>query len=130
MGIILVAPPCFLFTAWLQAGRRRRVSAKLLYALALVLAANVAAFSQGALPLLFVPTLALIAAASISGQAGATAGILLTALIGSVVGAQGAGPIPTDLYGPGTHIYFIQVYLLVMMGRPFRWRRSTRTGSG
>lgn len=74
----------------------------------------IAVFSQTGLPVLFLPLAALVLATYRMGLAGAAAGTLVVALIGSALTALGLGPIALIHGSAATHVLFFQAYLITI----------------
>lgn len=117
LGMMIVTP--LVLTGWTLTRRTARVStnrsaseiAALLGMMALV---SVLVFGQSTYPILFVPMLAQIAVTYRLGPFGAAAGVVIVASIGSVMTAQGFGPL-TPLHVATAALLFLQVYLLALL---------------
>ena len=68
-------------------------------------------FAQTRLPLLFLPFLPMMVAVFRLGRLGATASLLLIAVIGSVLTVHGLGPVSLINGGIGLQAQFLQLYL-------------------
>jgi diguanylate cyclase (GGDEF)-like protein len=117
LGMMIVTP--LVLTGWTLTRRKARVRtnrsaleiAALLGMMALV---SVLVFGQSTYPILFVPMLAQIAVTYRLGPFGAAAGVVIVASIGSVMTAQGFGPL-TPIYLTTAALLFLQIYLLALL---------------
>lgn len=89
--------------------RRKRVEVTAV--MTFVVSICVLVFSQHALPLLFLPVLAIILATFRIGREGAAIAIVLVALIGGVATVAGHGVTQLIAAGPGMRLLFLQFYL-------------------
>ncbi|KQM64365.1 hypothetical protein ASE75_10350 [Sphingomonas sp. Leaf17] len=117
LGMLLVAPMVLLSAEMWRARKRtlgtiRPVEAMLM--LALVAGVAAATFLQSALPILFLPMMAIGAAVFRLGTIGAVAGILVVAVVGSVALAFGQGPPTLVAGGRDMQVLFLQFYLLTL----------------
>ncbi|WP_294640364.1 sensor domain-containing diguanylate cyclase [uncultured Aureimonas sp.] len=119
LGIVLTAPLVFLaiagFEGRAQAGPSLH-ALRLGAALAGIAVITALVFAQSTLPVLFLPFAAVIAATYVTGPIGAAAGTLVVALIGSAAIALGHGPTLLIDDGPAVQGFFLQFYLVVLMG--------------
>lgn len=120
LGIVLTAPLAFLLaqqrrddpTASVEWPQRRTLA----LALGGVAVVSVLVFFQSWLPILFLPFAALMAATYATGPLGAAAGTLVVALVGSAAINLGYGPTALIHEGSGAQAFFLQSYLVVLMG--------------
>lgn len=82
-----------------------------LLCLVMVIVASGICFGQSSLPLLFLPTLALVLLTYYGGREGAAAGLVLLAAIGGVLSLNGLGPITLMHAAPASRLQFFQAYL-------------------
>jgi diguanylate cyclase (GGDEF)-like protein/PAS domain S-box-containing protein len=83
--------------------------------LALVATVTALTFAQSTFPMLFLPLAALIVATYQLGPLGATASVLLVALIGSALTGLGLGPVTLVRSDGDAAALFFQFYLLVLL---------------
>lgn len=72
-------------------------------------------FSQSQFPVTFLPCVAVVAAAYRLGPFGAAAGMLVVAVIASLLTGQGYGPIAAIDAAPKTRVFFLQFYLVTLL---------------
>lgn len=117
LGMMIVTP--LVLTGWTLTRRTARVRthrspwevAALLGMMALV---SLLVFGQSTYPILFVPMLAQIAVTYRLGPFGAAAGVVIVASTGSVMTAQGFGPL-TPFHLTTAALLFLQIYLLALL---------------
>lgn len=77
----------------------------------LVIVTSALSFGQSELPLLFLPTLAMVLLTYYGGREGASAGLLLLTAIGGIFSLRGFGPIMLINDGTVARLQFFQAYL-------------------
>jgi diguanylate cyclase (GGDEF)-like protein/PAS domain S-box-containing protein len=98
--------------AWRKSEAQER-GPELLACIALVLAVCFLVFSQEKLPLLFLPTFALIFTTFRFGRLGATLSIMILAVVASLLTMDGHGPIQLIEASHAGRIRFLQLYLAI-----------------
>lgn len=111
----LIVTPVILFIAADPPNRRELVSLKSLWTMLVVAILSVAAFGQSDMPLLFLPVMAIAIATATLRLSGAAGALVIVATIGSILTAQGAGPV--KLFYPSTEeqVLFFQIYLVALL---------------
>ncbi|MBU0823247.1 MAG: diguanylate cyclase [Alphaproteobacteria bacterium] len=119
LGMLIVTPPIVMLARMVGSNALNNVSAAMkAEAIALLtIAAFVtgASFSQSDFPVTFLPCVALIVAAYRLGPFGAAAGMLVVAIIASLLTGQGYGPIAAMDESQKVEVLFLQFYLVTML---------------
>jgi integral membrane sensor domain MASE1 len=119
LGLLIVTPIALvwadLIATWDDEGTVRPTPLAAALVLAGVAGVATLTFAQSTLPILFLPLAALLAATWRLGPLGATASVLLIALVGSVLTGLGRGPVGFVQGGDKAALYFFQFYLLVLL---------------
>lgn len=112
---MLIVTPVILFIATDPPNRRELFSLKSLWTMLVVTILSVAAFGQADVPLLFLPVMGIAIATATLRLSGAAGALVIVAAIGSILTAQGAGPV--TLFFPTTEeqVLFFQVYLVALL---------------
>lgn len=112
---MLIVTPVILFIATDPPNRHELFSLKSLWTMLVVTILSVAAFGQADIPLLFLPVMAIAIATATLRLSGAAGALVIVAAIGSILTAQGAGPV--TLFFPTTEeqVLFFQVYLVALL---------------
>lgn len=119
LGILIVTPPIVMLArmtvskALGNASTAMKVEAAAILTGAALLTAG--SFSQAEFPATFLPCVAVILASYRLGPFGAAAGMLIVAIITSLLTGQGLGPIAAIDAAPKVQIFFLQFYLLTML---------------
>ncbi len=119
LGMLIVTPPIVMLARMVGSNALNNVSTALkVEGIALLtIAAFVtgASFSQSDFPVTFLPCVALIVAAYRLGPFGAAAGMLIVAIIASLLTGQGYGPIAAMDESQKVEVLFLQFYLVTML---------------
>lgn len=119
LGMLIVTPPIVMLARMVGSNALNNVSTALkVEGIALLtIAAFVtgAFFSQSDFPVTFLPCVALIVAAYRLGPFGAAAGMLIVAIIASLLTGQGYGPIAAMDESQKIEVLFLQFYLVTML---------------
>ena len=119
LGMLIVTPPIVMLARMVGSNALNNVSTALkVEGIALLtMAAFVtgASFSQSDFPVTFLPCVALIVAAYRLGPFGAAAGMLIVAIIASLLTGQGYGPIAAMDESQKVEVLFLQFYLVTML---------------
>ena len=113
LGMLLVTPLIF-FLLEDPKGCPSLLSLKTLWMLGLTCIAAVAGFGQDAVPLIFVPVVAVSIATYLLALRGAALAILVIAAIGSFLTAMDFGPLPLFFARTGEQVLFFQLYLVAL----------------
>ena len=118
LGMFIVTP--MMLTGWTMVRAENRVriersAGEVVALLAAVVVVAAAVFWQSKYPLLFVPMLVQMIVTYRLGAFGATAGVLIVAMIASIACATGRGPLLLIGTPLSTIILFIQVYILALL---------------
>lgn len=120
LGMLIVTPPIIMLARLAESKALRnmplamRVEATAILTLAALV--TTASFSQSQFPVTFIPCVAVVAAAYRLGPFGAAAGMLVVAIIASLLTGQGYGPIAGIDAAPKLKVFFLQFYLLTLLG--------------
>ena len=119
LGMLIVTPPIVMLARMVTSNALNNVpTAMKVEGIALLtIAAFVtgASFSQSDFPVTFLPCVALIVAAYRLGPFGAAAGMLIVAIIASLLTGQGYGPIAAMDESQKVEVLFLQFYLVTML---------------
>ena len=119
LGMLIVTPPIVMLARMVGSNAVNNVpTAMKIEAIALLtIAAFVtgASFSQSDFPVTFLPCVALIVAAYRLGPFGAAAGMLIVAIIASLLTGQGYGPIAAMDESQKVEVLFLQFYPVTML---------------
>ena len=119
LGMLIVTPPIVMLARMVGSNALNNVSTALkVEGIALLTVAAFvtgASFSQSDFPVTFLPCVALIVAAYRLGPFGAAAGMLIVALIASLLTGQGYGPIAAMDESQKVEVLFLQFYLVTML---------------
>jgi diguanylate cyclase (GGDEF)-like protein/PAS domain S-box-containing protein len=119
LGMLIVTPPIVMLARMIASNAVNKVpTAMKVEAIALLTVAAFvtgASFSQSDFPVTFLPCVALIIAAYRLGPFGAAAGMLIVALIASLLTGQGHGPIAAMNESQKVEVLFLQFYLVTML---------------
>lgn len=119
LGMLIVTPPVVMLARMVGSNALNNVSTALkVEGIALLTVAAFvtgASFSQSDFPVTFLPCVALIVAAYRLGPFGAAAGMLIVALIASLLTGQGYGPIAAMDESQKVEVLFLQFYLVTML---------------
>ena len=119
LGMLIVTPPIVMLARMIRSNAVNNVSTamKVEGIALLTIAAFVtgASFSQSDFPVTFLPCVALIVAAYRLGPFGAAAGMLIVAIIASLLTGQGYGPIAAMDESQKVEVLFLQFYLVTML---------------
>lgn len=119
LGMLIVTPPIVMLARMVASNALNNASAAMkAEAVALLtIAAFVTgvSFSQSDFPVTFLPCVALIVAAYRLGPFGAAAGMLIVAIIASLLTGQGYGPIAAMDESQKVEVLFLQFYLVTML---------------
>lgn len=119
LGMLIVTPPVVMLARMVGTNALTNASIRMKAEAAAILTATgllaAACFSQAQFPVTFLPCIAVIAAAYRLGPFGAAAGMLIVAIIVSLLTGQGYGPIAA-IEGPQKmRVLFLQFYLLILL---------------
>ena len=119
LGMLIVTPPIVMLARMIGAKAlgntpmmRKAEATAILAAAGLV---TILSFSQSQFPITFLPCIAVVAAAYRLGPFGAAAGMLIVAIITSLLTGQGHGPIAAIEAAQKVKIFFLQFYLLALL---------------
>jgi len=119
LGMLIVTPPIVMLARMVGSNALNNITAttKIEGIALLTIAAFVtgASFSQSDFPVTFLPCVALIVAAYRLGPFGAAAGLLIVAIIASLLTGQGYGPIAAMDESQKVKVLFLQFYLVTML---------------
>ncbi|HEV7343463.1 MAG TPA: diguanylate cyclase [Sphingopyxis sp.] len=119
LGILIVTPPIVMLARMVGSNALNNASTamKLEGIALLTIAAFItgASFAQSDFPVTFLPCVAVIVAAYRLGPFGAAAGMLIVAIIASLLTGQGYGPIAAMDQGQKVEVLFLQFYLVTML---------------
>ena len=119
LGMLIVTPPIVMLARIVTSNALNNVSTALkVEGIALLTVAAFvtgASFSQSDFPVTFLPCVALIVAAYRLGPFGAAAGMLIVAIIASLLTGQGYGPIAAMDESQKVEVLFLQFYLVTML---------------
>jgi len=119
LGMLIVTPPIVMLARKVGSNALNNITAttKIEGIALLTIAAFVtgASFSQSDFPVTFLPCVALIVAAYRLGPFGAAAGLLIVAIIASLLTGQGYGPIAAMDESQKVKVLFLQFYLVTML---------------
>ncbi|WP_447763034.1 diguanylate cyclase [Sphingopyxis panaciterrae] len=120
LGMLIVTPPIVMLARLIQSKALRKVSTAMKVEAAAMLlvgaSLTILSFSQSQFPVTFVPCVAVVAAAYRLGPVGAAVGMLVVAIISSLLTGQGYGPIAGIDATLKTKVFFLQFYLLTLLG--------------
>jgi diguanylate cyclase (GGDEF)-like protein/PAS domain S-box-containing protein len=119
LGMLIVTPPIVMLARMVGSNALNNASTamKLEGIALLTIAAFItgASFAQSDFPVTFLPCVAVIVAAYRLGPFGAAAGMLIVAIIASLLTGQGYGPIAAMDQGQKVEVLFLQFYLVTML---------------
>jgi diguanylate cyclase (GGDEF)-like protein/PAS domain S-box-containing protein len=120
LGMLIVTPPIVMLARLIQSKviHKASTATKIEAAALLVVGTSVTviSFSQSQFPVTFVPCVVVVAAAYRLGPVGAAMGMLVVAIISSLLTGQGYGPIAGIDATVKTEVFFLQFYLLTLLG--------------
>ncbi|WP_439568941.1 diguanylate cyclase [Sphingopyxis sp.] len=119
LGMLIVTPPIVMLARMVRSNALHNVpTAMKAEAIALLTVAAFVtgvSFSQSDFPATFVPCVAVIVASYRLGPFGAAAGMLIVAVIASLLTGQGHGPIAAMDAAQKVEVFFLQFYLVTML---------------
>ncbi|WP_428629878.1 diguanylate cyclase [Sphingopyxis sp.] len=119
LGMLIVTPPIVMLARMVGSNALHNTSTAMkIEAIALLTVAAFltgACFSQSEFPVTFLPCVALIIASYRLGPFGAAAGMLIVAIIASLLTGQGFGPIAAMHESQKVEVLFLQFYLVTML---------------
>jgi len=119
LGMLIVTPPMVMLARMVGTNALANASTMMKAEATAILTAaglvTILSFSQSQFPVTFLPCIAVVAAAYRLGPFGAAAGMLIVAIIASLLTGQGYGPIATIDGAPKVKVLFLQFYLLTLL---------------
>ncbi len=119
LGMLIVTPPIVMLARMVGSNALNNVpTAMKVEGIALLTVAAFvtgASFAQSDFPVTFLPCVAVIVAAYRLGPFGAAAGMLIVAIIASLLTGQGYGPISAMDQSQKVEVLFLQFYLVTML---------------
>ncbi|MEN3971470.1 diguanylate cyclase [Sphingomicrobium sp. XHP0235] len=114
LGLATVTP-IVMFIAQDSRRRAKLITMTALGAFLLVAALSVIAFAQGDYPLLFLPMVGLSIATALLGLSGSSIALGLVALIGSLLTAEGVGPVSQSFPMIEAQVLYFQAYIVALI---------------
>ena len=119
LGMLIVTPPIVMLARMVQSNALNNVptamKAEAIAILTVAAFVTGACFSQEYFPATFVPCVAVIVASYRLGPFGAAAGMLIVAIVASLLTGQGHGPIAAMDAAQKVEVLFLQFYLVTML---------------
>jgi diguanylate cyclase (GGDEF)-like protein len=119
LGILIVTPPIVMLARMIATNAFARAPAGMKTEATAILTGTglvtILCFSQSQFPITFLPCIAVVAAAYRQGPFGAAAGVLIVAIIASLLTGQGYGPIAAIEMPTKVKVLFLQFYLLTLL---------------